>query len=108
MATTPVRLLTAPIDSRILILRGQKVLLDADLAALYRVSTRATEPGVETQPTPLSEGLRLSAFRFGTRDLEITIGDFKIAPWWTAVGSVGVHRARCNHGRLCPQHAKGH
>jgi len=38
--------LTAPIEPRILIIRGQRVMLDADLAALYGVPTKALNQAV--------------------------------------------------------------
>lgn len=37
----PTALVTRPIDNRILLIRGQKVLLDSDLATLYGVEVRA-------------------------------------------------------------------
>jgi hypothetical protein len=36
-----------PIESLILTLRGRKILIDADLAAIYGVETRTPEPGCE-------------------------------------------------------------
>ena len=36
------------IARRIYLVRGQKVMLDADLARLYQVSTKAFQPGCET------------------------------------------------------------
>jgi hypothetical protein len=39
--------LVARVEARILLLRGQRVMLDADLAALYGVSTRVLNPAVK-------------------------------------------------------------
>jgi hypothetical protein len=41
------KIVSPPIEHRILLLRGQKVMLDADLAALYAVPTRALNQAVK-------------------------------------------------------------
>ena len=40
--------------------RGEKVLLDADLAKLYGVETKSVEPRRETQPKPVSSRFHVS------------------------------------------------
>jgi hypothetical protein len=47
MPRAPKRLLpTPPIERHIYVIRGQKVMLDADLATLYQVSTRTFNQAV--------------------------------------------------------------
>ena len=62
---------TAPrvhgIESRILLVRGSKVLLDADLAALYGVETRALNQAVKRNPQRFPPDF---AFRLSARELE--------------------------------------
>ena len=47
LARRPATVLAASIERRIFLIRGQKVMLDADLAELYRVPTKAFNQGVK-------------------------------------------------------------
>ena len=54
-----------PIDriaQSIYLLRGQKVMLDFDLAALYGVTTRRSNAGGETKRKPFPERFCISAY----------------------------------------------
>jgi len=42
------------IELAVLVLRGEKVLLDADLAAMYSVTTKALNQAVRAQSRPVS------------------------------------------------------
>jgi hypothetical protein len=55
------------IQSRILVLRGQRVMLDADLARLYGVETRALVQAVKRNASRFPEDFmfQLSADEFG-------------------------------------------
>lgn len=48
------------IEKKIMLLRGQKVMLDSDLAALYGVGNQGAQSGCETQPRTLPGGLHVS------------------------------------------------
>ena len=41
--------LAGRIESYILMIRGQRVMLDADLAELYRTTTKGADPGGQTE-----------------------------------------------------------
>ena len=45
-ATTPTIVPFIPIERRLLLLRGERVILDTDLAELYRVTTKALNQAV--------------------------------------------------------------
>ena len=47
---SPVLLAVEAIASRIIVLRGERVLLDADLATLYAVTTKALNQAVKRTP----------------------------------------------------------
>lgn len=66
----------AAIEERILTLRGQKVLLDSDLAALYGVSRKAAR-GAAEEPCALPLGFRVPAITSRGYELEIAICDLK-------------------------------
>ena len=53
------------IESRVLLMRGEKVLLDSDLAALYGVTTKALNQAVRRNPERFP-----SDFMFQTNELE--------------------------------------
>ena len=53
----------------ILVLRGQKVLLDADLARLYGVTTKVSESGGEAQRRSVSRTTSCSSSRRKRRKL---------------------------------------
>ncbi len=47
LARRPVQSLTVSIETRIFMIRGQKVIVDSDLADLYRVPTKVFNQGVK-------------------------------------------------------------
>jgi hypothetical protein len=63
----PVLLPTSPIESRIIDLRGQKVIIDADLAELYGVTTKRLNEqvrrSIERFPEDSCSGYRLKRKR---------------------------------------------
>jgi hypothetical protein len=69
------------VTQSILVLRGQKVLLDAELAALYRVSTAR-----------LNQQVRRNRERFPADFM------FQLTDKEPAVSSLCLHRARRHHG----------
>ena len=54
---------TAAIERRIHVIRGQRVMLDNDLAELYGVETRAFDSGRRTESHPVPARFRLCAFQ---------------------------------------------
>ena len=76
-ATKPAKQLTTarPVESLIHVIRGQKVMLDADLAALYQVEPSCTDPGGKTQCYVISRGFHVPAISRGGRRDEVTICD---------------------------------
>ena len=50
LATVRQAILVQRVESRILLIRGEKVMLDRDLAALYQVSTKAVNQAVRRNP----------------------------------------------------------
>src|ERR1700685_37792 len=82
-ATSPVT-----VESRILFLRHQRVILDADLAALYGVPVRV-----------LNQQVKRNRDRFPSDFL------FRVTPknmthtWWPPLLAARIHRARRDHGR---------
>jgi hypothetical protein len=69
------------IASRIDLIRGEKVMLDRDLAELYGVGTRALLQAVKRNAEKISGRFRVSAHRRGIRKLEITDCDLKFLGW---------------------------
>jgi len=55
------------IEKAIYLIRGEKVMLDFDLAALYEVTTKAAKPGGAAQPTAFSNRLHVPAEGEGSR-----------------------------------------
>ena len=47
---------TKEVQEKVLIVHGQKVLLDRDVAALYGVETKAINQAVKNNPRKFSEG----------------------------------------------------
>ena len=58
------------IEPLILHIRDQKIILDSDLAQLYGVATRGSEPGGEAQCEAISGGFHVPDFRSEWRNLK--------------------------------------
>ncbi len=72
----------------IILLRGQKVILDADLAALYGVSTKR-----------FNEQVRRNAGRFpGDFMFQLTDQELRASLGWSPLSTACVHRAWRDHG----------
>ena len=71
--------LTAPeaITLRIVSLRGQRVIVDADLAALYDVPTKRFNEAVKRKPGEVSGRFHVHAHCRGIRGFEVAICDLK-------------------------------
>jgi hypothetical protein len=87
------------VESRILLLRRQKVILDTDLAELYGVSVKRLNEQVRRnhERFPADFMFQLSAKR--TTSFEVANCDLKQGPWRAALSTVCVHGTRRDHGR---------
>ena len=72
------------IASQIYLIRGQKVMLDSDLAALYKGHHRPTQRAGEAKPPALPRGLRLPVDPGRVRRFDIADCDIKAGPWRAA------------------------
>lgn len=69
----------APVENLIRVIRGQKVMLDADLAVLYEVETKRLNEAVKTEPGSLSGEFYVSADRGRSGGFEVANCDLKLA-----------------------------
>jgi hypothetical protein len=94
----------AGIAQRILVLRGQRVLLDADLAALYGVTSKRLNEQVKRNRARFPDDF---VFHLEINDLQSLRSQFatleKGAGPPPQVSADGLYRARGNHGRNGPQ-----
>jgi hypothetical protein len=75
-----------PIEHHIDIIRGQKVMLDSELAALYGVSTGALNQAVRRNLDRFPEDFMFLLYPEGSRQFEITDCDIKLGrPQKTAI-----------------------
>ena len=89
------------LESVIYVVRGQRVMLDADLARLYDVRTAVLNQAVKRNPARFPEDFprRLCVSRFAARayNLDVTNCDIKMGRH--AKASNGVYRARRRHAQ---------
>src|SRR2546430_15537884 len=77
-------------DSRIRLLRGQKIILDSDLAELYGVPSKRLNQQVTRNVHRFPADFR---FRLSRSEFENA--------WRQALSALRLHRARCHHGCDC-------
>ena len=92
---TPIRV--EGITRAILVLRGQRVILDRELAAIYGVRTGRLNEAVKRNAERFPEDFMFPAHRCGARELEIAICDLKLGR--APLSPIRLHRARCHSGR---------
>ena len=92
--------LTKRVDSRILFLRGQKIILDSDLAELYGVPSKRLNQQVtrNVHRFPADFRFRLSRSEFENLRLQFATSS---GAWRQALSALRLHRARCHHGCDC-------
>ncbi len=66
------------IMDKIYLIRGQKVMLDHDLATLYEVETRRLNEQVKRNPDRFPENFYVSAYERRIRKFEVAIRDIKM------------------------------
>ena len=85
------------IAQRILVLRGQRVLLDADLAALYGVSARRLNEQVKRNLARFPADF---VFRLEIKEMQNLKSQFATSSWGRQTeATTGLHRAWRHHGR---------
>lgn len=70
------------IQNKIYEIRGQRVMLDFDLAGLYEVETRALNQAVKRNIKRFPSDLYVSTYKQRVRQLDVTNCDFKLG-WYT-------------------------
>ncbi len=58
----PVPVTPEQIERQLYVVRGQRVMLDSDLAGLYGIATAALNSGCQTKPSTVPGGLCVSAY----------------------------------------------
>src|ERR1051325_2093732 len=80
------------VESAIHLIRGQRVMLDADLAAIYRVTTKSLNQQIRRNrkrfPPDFAFQLTAEEFRFLRSHI-----DLKNGSWRAPISAVGIHRA---------------
>ena len=85
------------IENAILLIRGHKVILDSDLAALYGVSTTRLNEQIKRNKE-VSGRFHVPPNATGIQNLDIAICDIKFPMGRTTKAPVGVHGGRRRHG----------
>jgi len=63
---------------KIHVIRGEKVILDRDLAEMYGVETRVLNQSIKKESEPVSQRLYVPVVRKGVQKLDITKCDIKL------------------------------
>ncbi|MEW6377877.1 MAG: ORF6N domain-containing protein [Thermodesulfobacteriota bacterium] len=98
---------TGQIEQRILLIRGQKVMLDTDLAELYGVTTKRLNEQVKRNRNRFPQDFM---FRLTVKEKAEVVANcdhlakLKFSPVLPNV----FYRARSNNGGECSQHEKGY
>src|ERR1700736_4715716 len=101
--STPADQLPVPvelIERRIYVIRGQKVMLDSDLAELYQVLTKNLNLAVRRNIDRFPRRLYVPAHDRRGRIFEVAICNLKRRPWRPAIPALCLHRARRSHAVL--------
>jgi ORF6N domain len=78
LARRPVQSLTVSIETRIFLIRGQKTIVDSDLAALYRVPTKVFNQAVKRN---LKRFPKDFMFRLTAQETKILKSQFVTSSW---------------------------
>jgi len=90
------------IEKAIYLIRGEKVMLDRDLASLYEVETGALNRAVKRNPND-SRRILCSTHERGVRFFEMPNWHLKGRPGWQTFPSVRFHRTGRGHAFECPK-----
>jgi ORF6N domain len=83
---------TESIERRICLIRGEKVMLDADLAVLYQVETKTLNRAVRRNLARFPDDFM---FQLSKEELEILRCQIGTSSWGTPVPALCLHRAWC-------------
>jgi len=86
------------VDSRILLLRGQKVILDSDLAELYGVPAKRLNQQVTRNAGRFPADFRFRLSRAEYKKLEVANCNLKFGPRRQALSALCLHGTRRNYG----------
>ena len=90
------------IGQRIYLIRGDKVMLDSDLAALYRVTTGNLNLAVRRNPNRFPEDFMFQLTEEEWDSFDLAICKTKKRPRWPPHAAVCFHRARCRNALIRP------
>jgi hypothetical protein len=90
------------IESRILLVRGHKVLLDSDLAQLYGVTTKRLNEQVKRNQERF-RGFHVSADFLRDEEFEVANCDLKTRKRGAPLSALRIYRTRRHHGRDRPE-----
>jgi hypothetical protein len=96
------------IEQLILLIRGQKVMLDADLAELYGVETKALNRAVKRNRERFPEDFMFQLTFQEVGALRCQIGTSNIGRGGRRLLALCIHRARSNHGSERPKFTTSH
>ena len=85
--------ITRHVNSRILLLRSRKVILDSDLAELYGVPVNRLNEQIKRNRARSPIGLRVSSQSAGRKTFEVANCDLKKRSWRQALSALCVYRA---------------
>ena len=80
------------IQKAIYLVRGQKVMLDRDLAGTVRFTHKGAQAGREAQCDTFSRRFHVRLYAGGTGRLEVTICDLQFRPYGASPRVNGFHR----------------
>ncbi len=98
MTNAPI--LSERIEQIIRVLRGHRVMLDADLAALYNVATKVLVQAVKRNSERFPADFMFQLTKQELAALEVTVCDFKLGR--PTHRPLRVHRAGCRHALFRP------
>src|SRR5690348_9815666 len=90
--------LSVPVESRILVLREQRVILDTDLAELYGVPVKRLNEQVKTQSGAVPRGFHVPADCGRKRIFEVARCDLKNWPGRPSLRPLRLYRAWGDYG----------
>jgi hypothetical protein len=83
--------LVTPVESRILILRHQRVILDSDLAELYGVTVKRLNQQVNRNQERFPADFMFQLTSAEEKALRLQIATSKKRPWWPPLSTLCLH-----------------
>jgi hypothetical protein len=98
---------TERIERSILLIRGQRVILDSDLAELYGVPTKRLNEQIKRNADRFPEDFMFQLSKGEHTALRSQFATSKTGRWGASISLLCLHRARGHHGRQRPQFQSG-